>query len=319
MNASDKRDSVVRESGFSLRKVKNGEKLIERLISTKDEDQIMDTLAEVDVALRYMNHGFYLEYEPDMSQYGFTSDMNPPDFRVSAEGLSFFVEVKRVRIGNLEWKQDKIIKAVSDRISKIQHPYSIGLALRMLSDDIKHCEITTTAKAIADSIKAEIDEVDISGLPQNEDKIVVLNSKEIAVFGVFRRAENRGHNCVIGSQIKSIYDRTDKIRSSVREANTKSIPENSIYLVICDIEGLADEYEITQGITSEDVTSWFYDGPVMVAESTRTQNRTLGHREHYRKISGVFVQCKAFRYENLFRNEEANTKIDDVLAAKIVP
>jgi hypothetical protein len=112
MDTFQRREHIKSAFHNEIQKIINVEKLVQRLDSMDNIEQIEDVLAEIEVALSYIQKGLSVEYEPDVTPFGFVNSKTP-EFLIKNDKTEFYVEVKR----SLETKNTRKGKEVKEDIN----------------------------------------------------------------------------------------------------------------------------------------------------------------------------------------------------------
>lgn len=120
------------------------ERLHKKLMDCKSRN-IWAFIAEYNFAIELLkaNPGVPVEYEPDYLS-------PPPDFVVKKDGITFWMQMKKLSTGERENKRDKIFQAIKEKLSDIGIPkfITIMIAEDFTEDDIEPLVAVIRKKAL---------------------------------------------------------------------------------------------------------------------------------------------------------------------------
>jgi len=279
-----------------IRKIKNHKKLLDRLNSAKDENQIKDIISEMQVGAHHIKKGHSVEYEPPKP--------NPPEFRVITNENDFFVEVKSVREHEDLENQRKIRNDLEERIQKIKKPYLLYLNVYETKfDSLKN-------KKIASFIKNKLD----TRIEFNTDIKIEIGSEEVGYFAIEGILKDSDYCRLQKSYMFSYGDIMQKIINQIENANKKTIPVHKHFIVIIRLPDHADEYEMESAIKGIETIELFSDkvSKRVVASRTIRKNRTLYSNKHFKRICAIIYYKDEFDVKNSYYilNKNANCPLD---------
>ncbi|MBN2095743.1 MAG: hypothetical protein JW727_06870 [Candidatus Aenigmarchaeota archaeon] len=258
-----------------LKKVKNGIALLDRYDQNSGE-QKKDALAEIEVAIHYIEESYTLEYEPGQLK-------KPPEFKISGTKDPFYVEVKRIH-DPVYIKRQTGINDLNSRLEKILLPYVVQF---YPNQNYK----LSQNKKIVDIIHKEMN-------PQVKllEKELILNSTRI---GKFILEKNDGSSrCQLGLCGVQLESRIDSIRTNLEDANRKDIPKGSKYILFIKIDYTFTPGELEVAPWGDDVLRMQFNkqNGSCIREDYLKQNKRLGHSKHFKKIGGLVYFGSRLKY-----------------------
>lgn len=280
-------------------------KLVSRLKEAlNDSEKLLDFLAEIKVALLFVNKGVLTELEP-------LCGGKKPELLVHINKEKVYIEVKRIRKTEGEKTQEAQKWKIKDTIRKIPSPFYVDIFLGetlnplILTDEVSNKII----KKITSTIHL---------LDQTED---YLNSKEFTLndiqeelgsFTILRKESNfKGErtSCLISSEpINYSNEEYEKFKDDVVD-KVSQLPKNEIGLIFFWVDS-----NVHEEIDLENPTIFIYQTSDGLKQHTEFQLDKLF--QDYHKLSGVTYRSNWVRTQPgskhcyLYVNPWADRKIN---------
>lgn len=295
---NDMKSIVLDNFSGDIRKIKNYEKLLQRLDSAQNGGQLEDIAAEIQVGVHHIRKNHSVNYEPD----GFSK---PPEYEITSD-RRFFVEVKCVREDREMTRQKSVADDISKRLERIKRPYLIYLTVNYSM--IKLDQTKEIAELIEDAFN-KFNGQNIIGVKFYR----TLKSGEEIEFDVVKITSEP--NCRKIGDIFSFGDITENIIDQIKLANKKDIPNDKPFIVIVKLPDHADEIEARGGTRGLPGFRLYIDrsSREVIAQRPIASDRILGLVDHFRKISAVISYQHEFVEENAWFdiNENATCPVDE--------
>ena len=288
--------------------IKNKDKLLNRKENAKNPKQRIEANNELlfaDALLKISSKLKEINYEPDQK--------NPPDFHIlTSDDLDVYLEVKTV--------VDEEPLEIDDKISKLErrlNENSIGkplvIGIRVIdSSKVMKMDIKKSAKMIMNIINNSL-----------------LSEKETIMEDLGFCLWENGTNKYSGLENKIYFGRvakhyqshgkTSRIFNLVKDADSKTVPEDKPYIVV--ILGADLEHEIIWGVSEgypHDELTFNTETGEMISQRLIFKNRIFGRengKPSFKKISGILYTLKFGKEKDrtklfLSENPTANNRLD---------
>jgi len=304
MDSFEKRDEIKTKFSEHLKKIINYDTLIHRLNSQTQAEGLEDVLAEIDVALLYLKRGASVEYEPNLTLFGF-DDPRPPDFLIKMNGATCYIEVKRILEPEKTRKERSIKHDIKTRLMRHKSQYIIFFGFKTL--DYTKWDTKTNKQIVSQIVRS------VRGLHKSEMNIpILIGDEEIGDFDAIKKSDTDNRPFLVANFSIQLHNRVQSIHEHIMEADKKSVPNGEPFLVICMVDGHVSDMELEWGSTGQPVIKTVIEtsNGKVIDEYVKKEDIALGNPNHFTRIGGVLFKAGRTLETKFFYNPTSRVSED---------